>query len=89
MSIFQPTYLHMRSQELQKISERSGISVRQVQRALKSLEEKEYISKKKRRINKAISSNAYDLSPTVETLNLVANQFKNKHPRKIKKAKEE
>jgi DNA-binding transcriptional regulator YhcF (GntR family) len=69
---------------MQKISERSGISIRQVQRALKSLEEKEFIEKKKRKINKAISSNAYDLTPTIEILNLVANQFKNKYPRKIK-----
>ncbi len=72
---------------MKNISERSGISERQVQRALKSLEEKEYISRKKRRINKAISSNAYDLSPTIEILNLVANQFKNKYPRKIKDSK--
>lgn len=68
---------------MKTLSERSGISERQVQRALKALEEKEYLSRKKRRINKVISSNAYDLSPTVEILNLIANQFKNKHPRKI------
>ena len=74
---------------MKTLSERSGISTRQVQRALNSLEEKEYIARKKRRINKAIASNAYDLSPTIEILNLVAEHYKNKFPRNIKEPKDE
>lgn len=69
---------------MKTLSERSGISTRQVQRALNSLEEKEYITRKKRRLNKAIASNVYDLSPAIEILNLVADHYKNKFPRNIR-----
>lgn len=74
---------------MKTLSERSGISSRQVQRALNSLEKKEYIVRKKRRINRAIASNVYDLSPTIEILNLVADHYENKFPRKIKTYKQQ
>ena len=66
------------------LAQRGGISERQVQRSIKSLEQKGYLTKTKRKIKTVIASNVYDLSPLVQILKDVAEHFVNKHPRKIK-----
>jgi predicted transcriptional regulator len=65
------------------LAERAGISERQVQRAIKSLEQKGYVTKAKKKIKGVIASNVYDLSPLVKILQTVAEHFINKHPRNI------
>jgi predicted transcriptional regulator len=65
------------------LAERAGISERQVQRSIKSLEQKGYLKKAKKKIKGVIASNVYDLSPLVRILGTVAEHFVNKHPRKI------
>ena len=66
------------------IANRSGISERQVQRAIKSLQQKGYVQISKKKIKGMIASNVYDLSPLLETLETVAKHFVNKKPRNIK-----
>lgn len=73
---------------MRTLSERSGVSERQVQRALKSLEGKGYFKKERKRIKTVISSNVYDLTPTVKILDEIAEHYGNAHPRRIKTAKE-
>jgi predicted transcriptional regulator len=65
------------------LSERAGISERQVQRSIKSLEQKGYLKKTKKKIKGVIASNVYDLLPLTEILQTIAGHFINKHPRKI------
>jgi len=72
---------------MRTLAERSGISERQVQRAIKALEEKKYLTKTKRKLKTVIASNVYDLTPTVKILEEVAEHFINAHPRKIKNKK--
>jgi predicted transcriptional regulator len=71
------------------LAERTGISERQVQRAIKSLEQKGYLTKTKKKIKGVIASNVYDLSPLVQMLKDIAGHFINKHPRNIKGPKSE
>ncbi len=66
------------------LAERAGISERQVQRSIKALEQKGYVTKAKKKIKGVIASNVYDLSPLVKILQTVAEHFVNKHPRTIK-----
>ncbi len=72
---------------MRTLAERSGISERQIQRAIKALEEKGYLKKTKKKIKTVISSNVYDLTPTVKILEEVAGHFANAHPRVIKSKK--
>ena len=65
------------------LSERSGISERQVQRAVKALGEKGYLVKVKKKLKTVIASNAYDLNPTVDILTEIANHYTNHTPREI------
>jgi DNA replication protein DnaD len=65
------------------LAQRAGISERQVQRAIKALEQKGYLTKAKKKIKGVIASNVYDLSPLVKILQTVAEHFINKHPRNI------
>ncbi len=69
---------------MRTLSDRTGVSERQVQRAIKSLEEKGYIKKERKKIKGIIASNSYDLTPLVEILKIVDEHFINKHPRTIK-----
>jgi predicted transcriptional regulator len=69
------------------LADRIGISQRQVQRSIKTLEEKSYLKKGKKKIKGVIATNIYDLTPTVQILNTVAEHFINKHPREIKTKK--
>lgn len=71
---------------MRTLSERSGMSERQIQRALKSLETKGYFVRLKKQLKTAISSNVYDLSPLVKILDEVAEHFGNQHPRQIRSA---
>jgi len=71
------------------LAERAWISERQVQRSIKSLEQKGYLKKAKKKIKGVIASNVYDLSPLVSILQTVAAHFINKHPRKIVIPKED
>lgn len=66
------------------IADRTGISERQVQRAIKSLEQKGYLTKTRKKIKSVIASNVYDLSPLVKVLDEIAKHYINKHPRQIK-----
>lgn len=60
---------------------RCGVSERQVQRALRRLEELNLVKRVSRRTAGLISSNAYDLTPLVSVLQEVAKAFPNKFPR--------
>lgn len=64
------------------LAKRTGISERQVQRAIKSLEEKGYVKREKKKTG-VIASNVYDLSPSVRILQEVAKHFKSDNPRKL------
>jgi DNA replication protein DnaD len=69
---------------MKTLAERSGISERQVQRAIKALEEKQYITKTRKKIKTVIASNVYDLGPTVKILQEIAEHYGNEHPRKLR-----
>ncbi len=69
---------------MRTIADRAGISERQVQRAISSLEKKGYMTKGKKKIKGVISTNIYNLEPLVKMLEIVAEHFVNKHPRNIK-----
>lgn len=66
------------------LASRAYLSERQVQRALKSLEEKGFLKKVKGKVG-VIASNSYDLSPLIAVLGQIAEHYVNQHPRKIKK----
>jgi predicted transcriptional regulator len=74
---------------LNTLADQIGISQRQVQRSINTLEEKGYLKRIKKKIKGVIASNVYDLSPLVETLKIVADHFVNKHPRNIKSPKDD
>lgn len=61
---------------------RSGVSERQVQRAVARLEKGRFLKRVKRRNSGIVASNAYDLSPLVEILETVARAFPNAYPRR-------
>ena len=69
---------------MRTLADRSGISERQVQRAINSLEEKGYLKRTKAKIKNVIASNIYDLKPMLEILQTVAEHYVNKYPRNIK-----
>lgn len=66
------------------LATRSGISDRQVQRAINNLEKAGLIQRVKRRKSGIIASNAYDLSPLVRFLNEISKAFPNEYPRKVR-----
>lgn len=68
---------------MRTLADKAGISERQVQRSINSLEKKGYFTKDKRKVKGVIATNIYDLSPLVEMLNVVAEHYVNKHPRNI------
>jgi predicted transcriptional regulator len=70
------------------LAERAGISERQVQRSINTLERKGYLKRTKRKIKGVIASNVYDLSPLVQVLQTIAEHFINKHPRQITTSKD-
>jgi predicted transcriptional regulator len=74
---------------LNTLANQIGISQRQVQRSINTLEQKGYLKRMKKKIKGVIASNVYDLSPLVETLTIVADHFVNKHPRNIKSLKDD
>lgn len=61
---------------------RCGASERQVARAIKRLEEIPLLTREKRRSKGIISTNAYNLTPLAEALEVVAKAFPTKFPRK-------
>jgi predicted transcriptional regulator len=67
------------------IADRSALSERQVLRALRSLEERGFLTRKKQKADRLISRNVYDLKPLVGRLKEVAEVFPNLYPRKIKR----
>lgn len=71
---------------IRTLSLRTGVSPRQVQRAIKSLEEKGMLKSERRRVRGIISSNVYDLTPLVGVLNDVAKVYPNEKKRTIKGA---
>jgi predicted transcriptional regulator len=74
---------------LSTLADQTGISQRQVQRSINTLEQKGYLKRTKKKIKGVIASNVYDLSPLVDILQTVADHFVNKHPRNIKSSKSE
>lgn len=66
------------------LGKRVGASERQVQRVIKKLEEAGYLKKIKRKRHGIIASNAYDLSPLVDRLKLIAKAFPTERPRQLK-----
>lgn len=68
------------------LAKRCGVSTRQIQRAVNSLEAAGFIQRVKRRSSGIISSNAYDLAPLVAVLGEVAKAFPNEFPRNVDKA---
>lgn len=65
------------------LATRVGASPRQVQRALKRLEDDGFVKRITRRTRGVIASNSYDLTPLTEILADVAKLYPNAHPRKI------
>jgi len=68
---------------MRTLSDRSGVSERQIQRSLKSLESKGYFKKLRKQVKTVISSNVYDLGPLVKILDEVAGHYGNAHPRRL------
>lgn len=66
------------------LADRAGVSERQVQRSIKTLEQKGYVRRTKKSLKGIIASNVYDLMPLVKILNDIAETLVNRHPRKIK-----
>jgi predicted transcriptional regulator len=65
---------------------RCGVSDRQIQRGLGSLERRELVKREKRRSKRGIiASNSYNLKPAVEFLELIAEAFPNEYPRQLEK----
>lgn len=64
------------------LAERCGTSARQVQRALKRLEDDNLVKRITRRTRGVIASNAYDLAPLAETLTAIADAYPNAFPRR-------
>lgn len=62
---------------------RCGVSSRQIQRAMNRLEKDGLIRRVSRRSQGVISSNAYDMAPLVEVLDVVASAFPNEFPRNV------
>jgi len=65
------------------LANRCGVSSRQIQRAINRLEGDGLIRRVNRRSQGVISSNAYDMAPLVELLNIVADAFPNEFPRNV------
>lgn len=66
------------------LATRCGTSERQVLRALAKLEGLELVKRVKRRDKGLIASNAYDLSPLVAQLEVIADAFPNAFPRNLR-----
>jgi len=69
---------------MRTLADKAGISERQVQRSINSLEKKGYFKKDRKKIKGVIATNSYDLTPLVEMLKIVAEHYVNKYPRNIK-----
>jgi predicted transcriptional regulator len=74
---------------LNTLADQIGISQRQVQRSINTLEQKGYLKRIKKKVKGVIASNVYDLLPLVGMLKVVAEHFVNKHPRNIKSPKDD
>jgi len=68
---------------LKTLAVRSGVSDRQAQRAVSSLEGAGYLKREKRKRGRLIASNAYNLSPLVDQLKQIAVEFPNDSPRRV------
>ena len=69
---------------MRTISNRTGISERQVQRAVNSLEKKGFVKRRKKSVKGVIKKHEYDMTALVEMLKLIAKEYPNLYPRKIK-----
>lgn len=69
---------------LKTLAIRSGISDRQAQRTVTRLEQLGFLKRTKRKgAGGLIASNAYDLTPLVNFLGVVAKAFPNEYPRRV------
>jgi predicted transcriptional regulator len=73
---------------IKTLAARSGVSERQMQRAINNLEAKNLIKRVKKKARGVISSNAYDLSPLVEELKVAAKYYETPYKRNLKTAAE-
>lgn len=69
---------------MRTLAQRVGASERQLHRAMTRLEKLGFLRRAKRKNRGIIASNAYDMTPLVEQLNVVARAFPNQFPRTIK-----
>lgn len=65
------------------LSNRCGVSSRQIQRAINNLDKLKLIKRVKRKNKGIIASNAYNLEPLVEFLSEIAKYFPNEYPRRV------
>ena len=65
------------------LSNRCGVSTRQVQRAINNLEKLNFIKRLKRGNRGIIASNSYNMEPLVDFLNEVAKAFPTEYPRRV------
>lgn len=73
---------------IKTLAARSGVSERQMQRAINSLEAKQLIKRIKKKARSVISSNAYDLTPLVDELKLAAKYYETPYKRNLKTSSE-
>jgi len=70
------------------LATRCGVSDRQIQRAIGSLEKRGLLAREKRRSKRGIiASNSYNLAPLGEFLEEVATMFPTEYPRKVDRLK--
>lgn len=73
---------------IRTLATRCGVSERQIQRAIRNLENRALIEREKRRSKRGIiASNSYNLEPLGKFLEEVAAAFPNEYPRKVDRIK--
>ncbi|QCE35830.1 helix-turn-helix domain-containing protein (plasmid) [Acetobacteraceae bacterium] len=65
------------------IASRCGVSTRQVQRAINTLDEENFIKREKRKGGKSPSANVYDLRPLRKILREISVHFSNGYPKRV------
>lgn len=73
---------------IRTLATRCGVSERQIQRAMRNLENRALIEREKRRSKRGIiASNSYNLEPLRVFLEEIASMFPNEFPRKLERIK--
>ncbi len=74
---------------LKTLANRSGVSERQMQRAINSLEAKNLIKRERKKTRGIISTNTYNMQPLVDVLNEISNVYDNPFKRTLAKERRE